>query len=81
MQRRLFLNVVVTQRASIFKLFPRENEPLLVWGNTLLVLNFLLDILNGIAEGSTSSVMVLPVSVLMKICILSECWNVPLSEC
>jgi len=45
---RLLLDVVVRQRATILELFTSENETLLVWGNTLLVLNLGLDILNGV---------------------------------
>ena len=39
MQRRLFLDVVVGQNASVLQLLPCENEPLLIWRDSLLVLN------------------------------------------
>jgi len=50
MQRGFLLNVVVTQGAPILELFPRENESLLIWRNTFLVLNLGLDILNGVGS-------------------------------
>ena len=49
MKGGLFLDVVVAQSAAIFELFPGENESLLVWWNSLFVLNFSLDVLNGVA--------------------------------
>ncbi|KAI6354634.1 hypothetical protein MCOR25_011262 [Pyricularia grisea] len=38
-QRRLLLNVVVGQRAPILQLLSCENQSLLVWGDSFLVLN------------------------------------------
>ena len=35
---RLFLDVVVGQGPSVFQLFPSKDQPLLVWGDSLLVL-------------------------------------------
>ena len=49
MQCRLFLNVVVGQRAIVFELFARKDQALLVGGDTFLVLNFLLNVIYGIA--------------------------------
>jgi len=46
---RLLLDVVVGQRARVVELFPSKNEALLVRRDALLVLNFLLDRLDGIA--------------------------------
>lgn len=43
-----FLNVVIRQGASILQLLASEDKTLLVRGNTLLVLDFCLYILNGI---------------------------------
>merc|ERR1719300_209779 len=40
MEGRLFLDVVVRQSSAIFKLFPCKDQPLLLWRNTFLVLNF-----------------------------------------
>jgi len=48
MKCRLFLDVVVWESATIFQLFSGENETLLVWGNSFLILNFSFNILNSI---------------------------------
>merc|ERR1712136_497167 len=48
MQSRLLLNVVVRQSTAIFQLLASKDQPLLVWGNSLLVLNLGLDILNSV---------------------------------
>merc|ERR1719295_715039 len=48
MKSRFFLNVVITQSSSIFKLFASKNQSLLVWGNTFFILNFGFHIFNGI---------------------------------
>merc|ERR1712045_440856 len=45
---RFLLDVVVREGASIFKLFASKDQPLLVWGNAFFILDFGLDILNGI---------------------------------
>jgi len=45
-QSRLLLDVVVGQCATVFELFSRENESLLIRRDALLVLNLLLDRLN-----------------------------------
>ncbi|PON61454.1 hypothetical protein PanWU01x14_145740 [Parasponia andersonii] len=44
----LFLDVVISKGATILELFTGEDQPLLVWGNTLLVLNLGLDIIDGV---------------------------------
>ncbi len=44
----LFLDVVVAQSPAILKLLSSENQSLLVWGNSFLVLNLLLHVLDGI---------------------------------
>merc|ERR1711931_573023 len=44
----LLLDVVVGQSASILKLLAGKDQPLLVWGNALLVLDLGLDVLNGV---------------------------------
>lgn len=46
MQCTLFLDIVITQRASILKLLSGEDETLLIRGNSLLVLNLGLDVVN-----------------------------------
>merc|ERR1711911_455873 len=48
MKGALLLDVVVRKGSSILKLLTSEDEPLLVWGNSLLVLDLGLDILNGV---------------------------------
>lgn len=49
MEGGLFLDVIVAQGAAVFELFAGEDEALLIRGNTLLVLDLALDIVNGIA--------------------------------
>jgi len=46
---RLLLDVVVLKGAAILELLSGEDESLLVWGNSFLVLDLGLDVLNGIA--------------------------------
>merc|ERR1712193_261450 len=48
MKGALLLDVVVREGSSILKLLSSKDEPLLVWGNSLLVLDLGLDILNGV---------------------------------
>jgi len=48
MQSRLLLDVVVRKGTTILKLLAGEDQPLLVWWNTLLVLDFGLNIFNGV---------------------------------
>ena len=50
MERRLLLDVVVAQRAPVLELLAGENQTLLVGGNALLVLNFLLDLIDRVAR-------------------------------
>ena len=45
----LLLDVVVTQSAAILKLFPGENETLLVWRDAFLVLNLGLHVFDSVA--------------------------------
>ena len=42
------LNVVVRKGSSVFELLSSEDESLLIGGNTFLILNFSLHILNGV---------------------------------
>ena len=44
----LLLDVVVSQSAAILQLLAGKDQALLVWGNSLLVLDFGLDILDGV---------------------------------
>merc|ERR1719431_732307 len=48
MKSALLLDVVVRQSATIFQLFTGEDQPLLIWGNSFLILDLGLDILNGV---------------------------------
>ena len=48
MECGLFLNVVVRQGPAIFQLFTSKDQPLLVGGNPLLVLDLGLHILDGV---------------------------------
>merc|ERR1711910_191202 len=48
MKGALLLDVVVREGSSILKLLTSKDQPLLVWGNSLLVLDLGLDILNGV---------------------------------
>jgi len=49
MKSRLFLDVVVGKRASVFQLLAGEDEPLLIRRDTFLVLDLGFHVLNGIA--------------------------------
>ena len=46
---RFFLDVVVTQSAAVLELLAGEDETLLVWRDSLLVLDFRFDILDAVA--------------------------------
>merc|ERR1711981_1042020 len=48
MQSGLLLDVVVREGATILKLFASKDQPLLVWGNAFLILDFGFDILDGV---------------------------------
>jgi len=48
MEGWLLLDVVVWKGAAIFKLLAGKDQPLLVWGNSLLVLDFGLDVFDGV---------------------------------
>merc|ERR1712223_2005600 len=48
MEGRLLLDVVDRKSSSILQLLASKDQPLLVWGDSLLVLNLCLDILNGV---------------------------------
>ena len=48
MEGALLLNVIVGKRTTIFELLASEDQALLVGGNTLLVLDLGLDVVNGI---------------------------------
>ena len=46
MEGGLLLDVVVGEGPSVLKLLASEDQPLLVWGDALLVLDLGLDVLN-----------------------------------
>merc|ERR1712179_855518 len=48
MECALFLNVVVAEGTSVLELLSSEDQPLLIWGDSLLILDFCFDILDGI---------------------------------
>merc|ERR1719328_623059 len=48
MQGALLLDVVIREGSSILKLLSGKDQSLLVWGNSFLVLDLGLDILNGV---------------------------------
>jgi len=48
MEGGLLLDVVIGQSSAIFQLFAGEDQPLLVWGDSLLVLNLSLNVLDGV---------------------------------
>merc|ERR1719267_58898 len=48
MESRFFLDVVVGKCSSIFKLLSSEDESLLIWWDTFLVLDLSLDVFNGV---------------------------------
>merc|ERR1712243_319183 len=48
MKGGLLLDVVIRQGPAILKLLASKDQPLLIWGNSLLILDLGLDILNGV---------------------------------
>merc|ERR1711962_1652058 len=48
MERRLFLNVVIGECPAVLELLASEDKPLLVRGDSLLVLDLGLDVLNAV---------------------------------
>jgi len=55
MKSRLLLNVVVGKCASVLQLFTSKNQSLLLWWDTLFVLNFCFHILNGVVRFDVKS--------------------------
>ena len=49
MESGLLLDVVVGEGSAVLELLSSEDESLLIWWNTLLVLDLSLDILNGVS--------------------------------
>merc|ERR1711990_145 len=50
MEGALLLDVVVGEGSSILQLLASEDQPLLIWGDSLLVLDLSLDVLNGVGR-------------------------------
>lgn len=50
MQSRLLLNIVVRQGTTILQLLASKDKPLLIWRNSLLVLNLGLNIVDGVGR-------------------------------
>ena len=48
MERRLLLNVVVGKSSTVLELLSSEDESLLVWRDSLLVLDLSLDVVDGV---------------------------------
>jgi len=48
MKGGLLLDVVISQGAAVLQLLSSENKPLLVWWDSLLILNFRLHVINGV---------------------------------
>ena len=48
MQGALLLDIVVVERAPVLELLSGEDESLLIWWDTFLVLDLSLDVLNGV---------------------------------
>merc|ERR1712025_894013 len=46
MKSALLLDVIIGQSSAVLQLFTSEDQPLLVWGNAFLVLDFSLDVFN-----------------------------------
>merc|ERR1719436_2372508 len=50
MESALLLDVVVGESSSVLQLLASEDQPLLIWGDSLLVLDLSLDVLNGVGR-------------------------------
>jgi len=48
MERGFFLDIVIGQSTSVLELLSSEDQTLLIWGNSLLVLNLGLDVIDSI---------------------------------
>ena len=48
MKGRFLLDIIIGKGTSILELLTSKDKTLLIWGNTFLILNLLLDIVNAI---------------------------------
>merc|ERR1712047_154957 len=48
MQSRLLLNIVIAQGSAIFQLFSSEDQTLLIWRDSFLILDFGFDVFDGV---------------------------------
>merc|ERR1712117_422198 len=48
MESTLLLDVVVGESSSVLQLLASEDQPLLIWGDSLLILDLSLDVLDGV---------------------------------
>lgn len=46
---RFFLDIIVGEGSLVFKLLTSEDQALLIWGDSFLVLEFLLDVSNTVS--------------------------------
>ena len=49
MKSGLLLDIIIRQGPAILQLFASEDQSLLIWRNTLLILDLSLHVLNGVA--------------------------------
>ena len=50
MESGLLLDIVIRESSAVFKLLSSEDETLLIWGDTFLILDLSFDILNGVCR-------------------------------
>ena len=50
MESGLFLDVVIRESSTVFKLLSGEDESLLIWGNTFFILNLSFDVFDGVSR-------------------------------
>ena len=65
------MNVIVAQSAAILELFSGENKSLLVWRNTLLILDLGLRVFDSVAGLDFQGEGLAGISVFTKICTMT----------